>query len=386
MTLERLARATGRVLDAFPQAQSARQLQRTLQLDYALAWQLQRVAGAADPFAAGGNVPRRSPFERFTRAAERRGAPRAAVEAADAAYAAYELCIRRHAGDRGAFDSLIAGLRQDAADAHELRQRRAAFRANAHLWGKSVAARLQLAIYVPDVPDHVDSASVAGWVALTASRANAAMTIPVCNFMRTIDPVEGRAPRIEAGPCQARPIELLAEFSSPGLPDVETVRLSGAREVGNLRLRGVGRASAVTFHLLAVAPHACDDPILGVGTLLRVPSEVLISDVYVAEGFSDPATAELAAYARPDLVDQVTERRPEDRLPAPARVTHVAGIDVAPRTPEVPQYPELVQHLLLRMGWAGRRFDLYRARIEYPLLHGFVELSVRRTSSCAPGS
>lgn len=65
-------------------------------------------------------------------------------------------------------------------------------------------------------------------------------------------------------------------------------------------------------------------------------------------------------------------------MPASVAIQGAAGVTDVPRMAEAPQYPEMVRHVLERMGWAGRRFDLYRARIEYPLLHGSVELSVRQ--------
>lgn len=209
--------------------------------------------------------------------------------------------MARHATDRGAFDSLIAGLSHEAAASVDLTHRRAAYRASAHLWGMQLGARVQVGIYVPDETNGPDSVSVAGWVELSASRPTAGLTVPVSNYMRSIDPAaEGRAPRIEASERQSRAIELLAPLSSPGLPRFERVLQPDGRELGNLRLQGVGQGPAVTFFMQARAAHACDDPVPGVGTLLRVPSRTLHSDLLVTEGQSDPASAERAVYGRPD--------------------------------------------------------------------------------------
>ena len=41
-------------------------------------------------------------------------------------------------------------------------------------------------------------------------------------------------------------------------------------------------------------------------------------------------------------------------------------------TPEVPRYAEMVQYALDRSGWNASNFDVYRCRVEYPVMPSSV--------------
>ena len=49
------------------------------------------------------------------------------------------------------------------------------------------------------------------------------------------------------------------------------------------------------------------------------------------------------------------------------------GLSVLP-TREVPRYVELARYATDRLGWDADRFDVYRCRIEYPVMPSTVVL------------
>ena len=46
-----------------------------------------------------------------------------------------------------------------------------------------------------------------------------------------------------------------------------------------------------------------------------------------------------------------------------------------PSTPDVPRYPELVRYALDRAGFDAEKFDVYRCRVEYPVMPSTVALT-----------
>ncbi len=56
------------------------------------------------------------------------------------------------------------------------------------------------------------------------------------------------------------------------------------------------------------------------------------------------------------------------------------GADVL-RIREVPRYPELIQYACEKMGWKFEDMDLYRIRLEYPLMDSNVLLRLESVSN-----
>jgi hypothetical protein len=57
-----------------------------------------------------------------------------------------------------------------------------------------------------------------------------------------------------------------------------------------------------------------------------------------------------------------------------------SGADVS-RIREVPRYPELVKYACQKMGWKFEDMDLYRIRLEYPLMDSNVLLRLEAVSA-----
>jgi hypothetical protein len=74
---------------------------------------------------------------------------------------------------------------------------------------------------------------------------------------------------------------------------------------------------------------------------------------------------------RPDdpIPDNYTERQ---ALPVPVKVDRLGVGSNAVATPDVPQYPEMLAYLCERAGWDPERFEVFRCRVQYPILNSVV--------------
>ena len=90
------------------------ELQRALNLQHTLCWQIFKLINERSVLAAGASVPSRASITRFTTAAAKGGVPSEVIKQLSSAYDEFERLIERHAGDRTSFKSLVAsaaGLR-----------------------------------------------------------------------------------------------------------------------------------------------------------------------------------------------------------------------------------------------------------------------------------
>ena len=55
-------------------------------------------------------------------------------------------------------------------------------------------------------------------------------------------------------------------------------------------------------------------------------------------------------------------------LPAPSRHDqHAEGLSVV-HAPYVPRYTEMIGYTLDKLGWDSKRFDVYRVRMQFPII------------------
>ena len=116
-------------------------------IDPKLAWKIAKVIDCADPFAAAQYAPGSGGLRTFLRAAGRRHAPRAVLDAARQAFTEFEGLINFHAGSRRVFDQMLAAhTNEDEQPRLALEQRKLAFQGNSYTWG--VQARLVLRTHI----------------------------------------------------------------------------------------------------------------------------------------------------------------------------------------------------------------------------------------------
>lgn len=100
----------------------------------------------------------------------------------------------------------------------------------------------------------------------------------------------------------------------------------------------------------------------------------MVHDVMLARGHFPSRLPTVRIYS--DLDDRKLPLAERERYLLRLSETPVflgSGVNVL-HTPDVPRYPEMAQHVLDKLGWNADEFEVYRCRIEYPVLPSSVVL------------
>ena len=322
----------------------------------------------------------------FLKAARKVGVGESAVKAAERALDEFDEHVRRHADDRTTFDSMVSALVDDEDAAQiTLQHRRATFRGQRHLFGLDVRALMKCLIVQPAEHDPrlLDLVNLTSFVALRRLRPTRAPVVLTPAYTMNDDGTlrdVRREPLTGVGE-PAADVSLLREFGSgpalrlgtvPGTPGLVYIEVAGM---------GVGKTAAVTCvegHRYRAAVPRYREPGNEVGAHLaevRIPCETLLLDLLVREDTFGPlsptvrsAADHLAGVQTPGAHARWQPLEPRET------VTHLGKGASVLYTPDYPRYPELGRHVFEQLGWDGDRFDVYRCRIEYPILPSTVAL------------
>jgi len=386
--LGRLRATIGAVVAAIPGGmRRASDLKKATGLDMKLSWRLFKVSQAADPLSAGPHVPSQANIRSFLRASERLGVREELRTAVDEAVGEFDELVAAHAGDRSTFDSMISALASgaDAAQAN-LQQRRAAFRANRHIWG--VQAEAQLKCVFTDVAEDsskVDVAVIDGYASLRQLRHGAPL---ILTSARVADD-DGNPLPVDRRPIDHRAtgqhgLALLRDFCSEPTPELNEVSVGSGFVCGELTSTGLGIRSAITcftgWSARSVgsrysAPHNKHAIVNGA---VRIPSEAITICLLTragALGDADPAVtifgdhqAELPYPVHKHVLDSLL-------LPDEGVVYLGRGASVL-SSPEIPCVQEMARYVFEAMGWDESQFDVHRCRIAYPIVPSSVAVSI----------
>lgn len=385
IVLQHLRSHLGAVIGCLPDAGQIRRptdLQRRLQIDSKLAWQLHRMVYSSDGFADGGGIPKSVSLMRFLEAAERQKVSMAVIEQAKRAIDEFDALIAAHAGDHDVFETMLSGLRDGGSDQLDLVHRRSAFRAQSHILG--VQSRTWQACCILNMseksPDLVDAVTIRGRTNLRRFRSTSPLVIDRIRTMDN-DGVSRRAlAREPLDPINGEPDgpAFLHEFCSQPLP--KTRRVSAPMGVTNLEFEAesVGSRMAITYFVGETYRSAysryrdehnlVQDFQVGV----RMPCEVMIGDVLVRAGLYEDAQPQLVVFSDHACCNTVTMGRECDLLPFRGSIAYLGRGPAVMQTPEVPRYGEMMAYAFDRLQWPGDEFDVYRCRIEYPVMPSSV--------------
>jgi hypothetical protein len=357
------------------------ELQKALGIHNKLAWQVHRIATAPDPLVEVTNVPGSAAMTRFLEAAGKRGVPKKIIAATAQAHRELDELVRTHAEDRSAFDSMIGALAHEDAAEITVQQRRAAFKAQSTILG--VQAQMHLALFImklnDDDPSQLDTAVVRGMIGLRRFRRDASWTIAtikVENDDGTVTSIGGEEPIAPIE--ESAGLGLLPQFCSSPLPTMRHMpRADGGVSVV-VEPSGLGTKSAVTC-LLGHVFRKCQpryrsgsDVHAGSCVNVRTPCEILLNDVLVQRGLfrETPPTFFACSDHRGDVLSVL--QRPQDRLPIREDVLAIGRGISRLHTPEMPSYAELARYVFERLGWNPDEFDVWRCRVEYPVMPSSV--------------
>ena len=276
---------------------------------------------------------------------------------------------------------MISKWSVDGRATMDLAYKRAAYRSNSYFYGIQASAQFTCCLVHQAATEGLwDVAVVRGFLGLRRLRPYVPCVVA---RMRLTDDkgVNREAVREPLDPRQEdnENIFLMWDFCSRPLPQFRSVLADEGFIHGELVGNDVGSTTAVDCVTGEVtrnggARHAGElDQRFGACALVRIPTKVLIIDLLVAEGTFGTFSPEVVVFGEhfggPPIPSPAKER---DRLDMLESVVYLGkGLSVL-RTRDVPRYVEMAQYAAGRQGWDGNNFDVYRCRIEYPVMPSSV--------------
>ncbi len=386
--LQRLRTSISEMLNSMPASvRSTRDLQKLFGLDLKLCWLVMKLAGPGDALSLAPFVPTAGPMKRFLNAASAYGITEPLTRQIRSAYDAFEQQVATHAGDRMTFESMATGsVGQQAGSDEDLRRadlkiRKAGFQMHSHYCGAQMDTSLAISILHPSQGagqgGNFDLAHVR--CKLGQRRLRTGAMFPVDTFKTTVtlnleeDKDDFHREAFEADSFQRYGAPILSKFCSQPLPAFETIARPDGRTFTRIVGDEIGLRSSVnlTFaRLLRNTPMQMlpnGNCTFGQSVNIDVPAMLVISDQLVHRPtfprLDVRSSVHWMAFKQdfPGFPDHVA-------LPFRERVLKLeAGVDGA-RTREVPQYVDMIDFICRQMNWKMEDFDVYRIRIEYPLL------------------
>ena len=291
--------------------------------------------------------------------------------------------VARHAGDRATFDSMVSALGSDeTAEQLNLVHRRLAFRGQRHILGVQAKTQLKLVAMQPsDDPMMLDGMRVEGFIDLRQLRGSAPLLISHSGARND----DGSVVQLHREPLEpvsgAHGLALLKDFCSKPLPELRAVEALDGFVDGEILSQDVGNRAAVTCmegHLTRQALnryYSESDRVSGSVVTVRTPVEVVILDLLIHEDTFDsikPSVFVHAEHTGEMLWDGVIHKR--HRLPVYQSVAYLGKGPSALHTPDVPRYAEMGRYVFERAGWDAEKFEVYRCRIEYPVMPSSIAI------------
>jgi hypothetical protein len=385
-SLERVVYSVARGL------QSSRDLENVLGVDRSLSWQLFKLLGPIETLSTATYVPAATSMRKMLSAAKKRGAAAADVAEAGAAFAALEEFIAGTTGDREAFETMVVSYTDSPESVRMgLHHRKSAFKADCHYFGAAADTSTVAVLFHPGgSPDRVDLVVLRQLLGVRRLRASADMVVDRWKVSADHSGLAGSAvPGDALDPAAAaehRAAVLPGFCTRPLLPLATRVDPSGdVRTVLEHRDIGVGREVDVTtgrvYRGIELQRTPDGRPVFEGLIEIARPTRVQVIDNFVHRPTWPSLMAKSGVYAHLSSRAVAEVDRNGVRLPFSERLSYMgSGPDVL-RINESPRYLELVRHGCQLMGWAFEDMDLYRIRIEYPLMDTNVMCRVEAIKS-----
>ncbi|MDG1049720.1 MAG: hypothetical protein P8R46_05885 [Planctomycetota bacterium] len=357
----------------------ASELQHALEVDKALAWRVFNAVECPDAFTAARYLPRSAGIRSFLVAARKKGVDPAALEQVSVAVEALDRVVKSHAGDRKRFDMLLASHSVEGKREADLAHRRTAFEGNTYIWGASSDVQLRSAFLAPSAKDgFADMANLRGLLGLEFLRP--AMSWPVgITWPRQDDMRTSREASIEPLFDMGDASEEVASlfFSDPSLRVESRNSDEGGLQymVSTGEVGATGAISCVTGDVVRpVGALTAEEGSREGGAMATIscPVRLLILDVLVHRSLFPGVTPEVVVRSNIGLGEGQQHPLPVSETP-----TFMGPADGIIRTAEVPRYDEMRGYVFERVGWYPAEFDVYRLRVEYPILSTALALSFK---------
>lgn len=369
--MTRLCIALSSLIESLPNHPTrATDVANVLGINPQLAWQVFKMAGAADALSAVQYLPTSNQLRRVIKAAAAAGAPPEAAHHAETACSALDEFILAHARDRREFESLIGSLARGSAGQVDIKHRRAIYRGHAHYYGLQAQTIYCCNVVHPgEAGGGYRQISMLGYVGLHALRPDVPMTL----FQKSVafDPAGDtvqvpNGARLLDGFGTGRRVELVHEGEEDG------------RVTTRIVFPGVGRKAAISFLSMQEYNEAssAQDPDTWLAVQVTVPAESIVLDYLVPAEWGTSGQATVTTYARRAKPSKVLDYRSVDIIPCNDRATCTRDVTELAPTSDVPGVREAIGRVIREKGWGGTKYDHYRCRVAYPVLYSAIRMSV----------
>lgn len=382
-------------LESIPNApQRPQALARALRVNKNLTSRLCAALRTQDPLATMSLVPGPAPLRQVIQAAAALGADRDQVKLARHAIEEFESIIRDEFDDRAGLDAVLGTMVPEMRRRHELAAKQAVFRGMESIKGISVDVALVTFVVHPsaETSERVDTALIGGYYGLRRIRPGASIefSIRLSKTPFEQNPLRERLPGGNGAAGgevngEVPPDPLLRPFCRPTGLTLNRTDYDG--ELASYEVAGtaIGRSAAIDVVLGEYYPRylRSDPPSPGrvrhFDSTIEQPCKVLVFDVLLHESLWPGTGFDLTIYDTTikGMVDPNDPLRRKSRLSLAESVQPVEGGLAGLRSTHVPQYPELLAHVLGRLGWIDGRFRAHRCTIAYPLYGSQVCLVAR---------
>ena len=350
-------------------------LQNLLGVRASLAWQVYRFTKSQSPLEAVKFLPLSDAMQKFFEVAKRKSNVKASVEQATKAYDELQRFIEQHADDRETFDAMVLGLSDSDSGTIDIRARRAAFKANSQFWGLQASMLYRCMIVTGESPSpSAMAAIIQGAMGLRALRPK--RDLPVCRRTITLT--------TDADPTEFAPkplgVSILEDFCSEHLPKI-TTQMRGSVAHDYITLEKVGRTAAVDLFLSTKMASMLDEQesSMGLTTMVRVPCEEFVADLLIPAGLMHPASSRFRICGCLEDVSAAENATDAHSICKPQPGEYMGRDLDALHDKSFPRCPELLRFVLRDLGASRVNFDIFRCRIEYPMLHSCIGFDAYRT-------
>lgn len=354
----------------------ANELQKALSIDKTLAWKIATVINDDDSFSAAKQLPGPAGIDIFLEAVRKKNVPSNLIEQARSSIRDFEDLIRIHAGDRASFEMMISGFATRDRYKIQIGHRKAAFQAQRYVWG--VEAKTHLGATFVSVaahdPSRVSVVYIRGYVGFRRIRPNVSWVIARPRHLDNDGKIRDVCTRLPLDPCLgSTDVPLMRDFCSASLPELRKVPLNDGFYEVEVVEGPVGDTAAVTLitgEKLPELPRYSDEHnrFARTGVHSFTPAETLIIDVVIHQDVFGRVKPDLAAYSEIGGGPLFPSSRHRPLLPPLEQVEYLGKGSQVMHTPDVPDCPRLAQAVFSTMGWEESRFDVFRARVPYPVV------------------
>ena len=360
---------------------NSRTLLNALGVDLNVSWQIFKLLGPIETLATVAYLPASVSFTKLLAAAKKKGASEDALTEAVAAFAAVERFVAETTGDREQFETAVMSYAELAESAQvNMHHRKAAFKADVHFFGVAVDTLAFAMLFHPGQrPDTVDFVGLRQMIGLRRLRASTDVVVDRWRMALGADARDGLRPNplgdaFDPDAAAVHNAVVIPEFSSrPVPPLVTTVQDSGdVRTLLKHRDVGVGQPFDVTTGRVFRGTPIDRTPdgrtvFQGLVEIAR-PTRLQVIDTFVHRPTWPNLVPTSGVFAHlPQRIPAKVERDGV-RLPFGEKTVFLGSGPDAVRLTDAPRHADLVRYACQKMGWRLDDMDLYRVRIEYPLM------------------